>query len=204
MVRGNLFIISAPSGTGKTSILKKIIAAMEKVVFSVSYTTRPPRGGEQEGVDYFFINTDVFETMQQQGLFLEWAEVHGNLYGTSSSALQAAAEQGLDIVLDIDVQGALQVKGKVGGKGIFVFISPPSLEELEERLTGRSTETDAIIATRLANAKEEMKSIEKYDYVIVNDTVDQAVEVLKSIIIAERSRKRRGLSGEPLNLDFLK
>jgi guanylate kinase len=202
MDRGNLFIISAPSGTGKTTILKKIIVAMERVIFSVSHTTRPPRAGEQEGIDYFFIDKDVFVNMQQRGLFIEWAEVHGNLYGTSSSAVQAAAEQGLDIVLDIDVQGALQVKGKLGDKGILVFISPPSLEELEKRLTGRSTETDATAATRLANAKEEMKSIEKYDYVIMNDIVDHAAEVLKSIIIAERSRKRRGLSGEQLNLDF--
>lgn len=202
MEHGNLFIISAPSGTGKTTILKKIIAEMEKVVFSVSHTTRPPRAGEQEGIDYFFIDTDVFETMQQHGHFLEWAEVHGNLYGTSRDAVQAASEKGLDIVLDIDVQGALQVKEKLRDKGIFVFISPPSLEELEERLTGRSTETEAGIATRLANAKEEMKSIAKYDYVVVNDTVDDAAEVLKSIIIAERSRKRRGLTGEPLNLVF--
>lgn len=202
MVRGNLFIISAPSGTGKTSILKKIIAAMEKVVFSVSYTTRPPRAGEQEGIDYFFIDNDAFVTMQQQGLFLEWAEVHGNLYGTSRSTVQAASEQGLDIILDIDVQGARQVKEKLKDKGVFIFITPPSLEELARRLSGRSTEAEAIIATRLANAKEEMKSIDDYDYVIVNDRVEQAVEILKSIIIAERSRTRRDLSGEPLNLVF--
>jgi len=202
MAHGNLFIISAPSGTGKTTILRKIIAAMEKVVFSVSHTTRSPRAGEKEGVDYFFVAKDIFETMQQQGLFLEWAEVHGNLYGTSSGAVQAAAEQGLDIILDIDVQGARQVKEKLGYKGIFIFIAPPSLKELKRRLTGRSTETEAIIAKRLANAKEEVKSIGNYDYVIINETVDQAVEILKSIIIAERSRKRRSLSGEPLNLDF--
>jgi guanylate kinase len=140
--------------------------------------------------------------MQQQDLFLEWAEVHGNLYGTSISAVQAAAEQGLDIILDIDVQGARQVKRKLGDKGVFIFIAPPSLAELERRLAGRSTETEANIARRLANAKEEMKSMGNYDYVIVNDVLDQAVEVLKSIIIAERSRKRRGLSGEPLNLVF--
>ena len=202
MHHGNLFIISAPSGTGKTTILKKTIAAMKKIVFSVSHTTRTPRAGEQEGVDYFFIDKDVFLTMEQQGLFLEWAEVHGNLYGTSRSTVQAAAEQGLDIILDIDVQGARQVNEKFKDKGVFIFIAPPSLEELARRLAGRSTEAEAIIATRLANAKEEMKSIDEYDFVIVNDTVEQAVEVLKSIIIAERSRTRRGLSGEPLNLVF--
>jgi guanylate kinase len=202
MHHGNLFIISAPSGTGKTTILKKTIAAMKKIVFSVSHTTRTPRAGEQEGVDYFFIDKDVFLTMEQQGLFLEWAEVHGNLYGTSRSTVQAAAEQGLDIILDIDVQGARQVNEKFKDKGVFIFIAPPSLEELARRLAGRSTEAEAIIATRLANATEEMKSIDEYDFVIVNDTVEQAVEVLKSIIIAERSRTRRGLSGEPLNLVF--
>ncbi len=202
MDHGNLFIISAPSGTGKTTILKKIIASMEKVVFSVSHTTRLPRSGEQKDVDYYFIDKDAFLVMQQQGLFLEWAEVHGNMYGTSLSAVQAATEQGLDIILDIDVQGARQVKQKLGNKGVFVFISPPSLAELEIRLAGRSTESESVIATRLVNAKEEMKSIGQYDYVIVNDTVDQAVEVLKSIIIAERSKKRRGISGEPLNLAF--
>lgn len=198
MTQGNVFIISAPSGTGKTTILKRIIAALERVAFSVSHTTRPPRAGEEEGVDYFFISKDNFVTMQQQGLFLEWAEVHGNLYGTSSDAVQTATQQGVDIILDIDIQGARQVKEKMGDKGISIFISPPSLKELERRLKGRSTETELVIATRLANAREEMKSIDRYDYVIVNDTVDRAVEVLKSIIIAERSRTRRGISGEPL------
>ena len=202
MAEGNLFIISAPSGTGKTTILRKITASLEKTVFSVSHTTRSKREGEQEGVDYFFVDRETFQTMQQKGLFLEWAEVHGNLYGTSGKAVRASAEQGLDVILDIDVQGARQVKEKAAHKGVFIFIAPPSLEELRRRLTGRSTETAAIIAKRLANAKEEMKSIENYDYVIVNETVDQAVEVLRSIIIAERSRKRRGLSGDSLNLDF--
>ncbi len=176
---------------------------MEKVVFSVSHTTRLPRTGEQEAADYFFIDEDTFETMRQQGFFLEWAEVHGNLYGTSSSAVLAATEQGLDVILDIDVQGARQVREKLGGdRGVFVFIAPPSFEELAKRLAGRSTEKEAIIAKRLQNAKDEMKSIGHYDYVIVNDTVDKASEVLKAIIIAERSRKRRSISGEPLNLIF--
>lgn len=202
MEKGTLFIISAPSGTGKTTILRKIIASMEKVVFSVSHTTRLPRTGEQEGADYFFIDEDTFETMRQQGFFLEWAEVHGNLYGTSSSAVLAATEQGLDVLLDIDVQGARQIREKLGDMGVFVFIAPPSFEELEKRLAGRSTDQEAIIAKRLQNAKDEMKSIGHYDYVIVNDIVDEASEVLKAIIIAERSRKRRGISGEPLNLIF--
>jgi guanylate kinase len=138
MENGNLFIISAPSGTGKTTILKKIIAEMANVAFSVSHTTRVPRPDEQEGVDYFFIDKDMFADMRQQDLFLEWAEVHGNLYGTSSRAVADVTEQGLDLILDIDVQGARQVKKKLGAKGVFIFIAPPSLEELASRLAGRS------------------------------------------------------------------
>ncbi|MGW8287064.1 MAG: guanylate kinase [Desulfobulbales bacterium] len=202
MTCGNLFIISAPSGTGKTTILKQIIATMDNVEFSVSHTTRTPRSVEQDGIDYFFVDIDTFVDMRQQGLFLEWAEVYGNLYGTSSRAVAEATEKGLDIILDIDVQGGRQIKEKLGDKGIFVFIAPPSLEELARRLAGRSTESKQVIAVRLQNAREEMKSIDQYDYVIINDTIAEAVKVLKSIIIAERSKKRRDLSGAPLKLIF--
>ena len=202
MEKGNLFIISAPSGTGKTTILKRVISELESIVFSVSHTTRTPRIGEKEGVDYFFVEKDTFETMQKKGLFLEWAEVHANLYGTSSHAVKELTEQGKDVILDIDVQGARQVMDKVREKVFFVFIAPPSLQELEKRLANRGTESESVISTRLKNAHDEMKSLEHYDYVIVNEQVDRAVEVLKSIIIAERSRKRRNVSGEPLKLDF--
>ena len=202
MKRGNLLIISAPSGTGKTTILKKIIATMRGIAFSVSHTTRAPRSGEQEGIDYFFVDRTVFETMTEKALFLEWAEVHGNLYGTSSKRVRELTEQGQDVILDIDVQGALQLKKKLGGEGVFVFIAPPSLQELEKRLAGRGTDSTDAVATRLSNAQMELKSLGYYEYVIVNDKVDQAIEVLRAVIIAERSRKRRGLSGEPLNLGF--
>lgn len=204
MAMGNLFIISAPSGTGKTTILRQVINSLENISFSVSHTTRTPRAGEQEGVDYHFIDKETFVTMEQQGLFLEWAEVHGNLYGTSSSSVHSEIGQGQDIILDIDVQGASQVRQKLGNNGVFVFIAPPSLDELARRLAGRSTDSESAIATRLANAEGEMKNIANYDYVIVNDTVAQAVDVLRSIIIAERSRKRRNIAGEPLRIDFLK
>jgi guanylate kinase len=199
---GNLFIISAPSGTGKTTILKKVISEMENIMFSVSHTTRTPRPGEKEGVDYYFVEKDAFQKMQEKELFYEWAEVHGNLYGTSRNAVQEIIDQGKDIILDIDVQGGLQAMDKVGDKGIFIFILPPSLQELEKRLVNRGTESESVIATRLKNAQGEIRVMGKYDYVIVNDSLAEAVEVLKSIIIAERSRKRRSVSGKPLNLDF--
>ncbi|MFC1843622.1 guanylate kinase [Thermodesulfobacteriota bacterium] len=202
MEKGNLFIISAPSGTGKTTILKRVISELQNVVFSVSHTTRVRRSGEKEGVDYFFVAKDTFETTQKHGDFLEWAEVHGNLYGTSSHAVKELTEQGKDIILDIDVQGARQVMEKAGKKGVFVFIAPPSLQELERRLVCRGTESESVIETRLKNAHIEMKSQKKYDYFIVNEQLDQAVAVLKSIIIAERSRKRRSMSGELLHLNF--
>jgi len=199
---GNLFIVSAPSGTGKTTILKRIISEMENIMFSVSHTTRPPRPGEKDGVDYYFVEKDAFKKMQEQDLFHEWAEVHGNLYGTSRNAVQKIIDQGKDIILDIDVQGGLQAMDKVGDKGIFIFILPPCLQELEKRLVNRGTESESVIATRLKNAQGEIKIMEQYDYVIVNDSVAEAVDVLKSIIIAERSRKRRSVSGKPLNIDF--
>jgi guanylate kinase len=202
MENGNLFIISAPSGTGKTTILKKVISELKGVGFSVSHTTRLPRTGEQEGKDYYFIKRNVFQAMQEQDSFLEYAEVHGNLYGTSKAVIDNLVKEGKDVILDIDVQGALQVMDKMGDKGVFVFIAPPSLQDLEERLTNRGTESESVIATRLKNAQDELKSLEQYSYLIVNDQVDQAVEVLKSIIIAERSKKRRSVAGVSLNLDF--
>jgi guanylate kinase len=199
---GNLFIISAPSGTGKTTILKKVISEMENIMFSVSHTTRTPRPGEKEGVDYYFVEKDAFQKMLEKELFYEWAEVHGNLYGTSRYAVQETIDQGKDIILDIDVQGGFQAREKVGARGIFIFIMPPSIQELESRLVKRGTEPESVIATRLKNAQVEIKFMDQYDYVIVNDNVSKAVEVLKSIIIAERSRKKRSISGEPLSIDF--
>jgi len=200
LIRGSLFIISAPSGTGKTTILKKVMAAMPGLAFSVSHTTRTPRAGERDGVDYHFVDRESFLAMRDRGLFLEWAEVHGNLYGTSLEAIDANLAAGTDLILDIDVQGAHQIREKRNHQAVFLFIVPPSLEELEKRLSGRNTDATETIKLRLANARKELADVGRYDYVIVNDTVDEAVDVLRSIIIAERCKNRRSATGQPLSI----
>jgi guanylate kinase len=194
MAKGNLFIISAPSGAGKTTILKRVISEIDRVGFSVSHTTREPRPGELHGKDYYFVKPVVFKAMQEQNEFLEYAEVHGNMYGTSKTVVDNLVKEGKDVILDIDVQGARQIMDLIGDKGVYIFISPPSLKELEERLSSRGTESDSVIATRLKNAEEEMKSLEIYDHVIVNDQVDQAIDELKTIITVERGRIGRNVS----------
>jgi len=199
-VRGNLIIISAPSGTGKTTILKRLFAQEKGVTFSVSHTTRMPRAGEQDGIDYFFVDQDTFKQMQGNNEFLEWAEVHGNFYGTSRKEVNRHLAQGLDVLLDIDIQGARQVREATGGECFSIFIVPPSWEEQERRLTGRGTDSPETIQIRLHNARKEMQDAGLYDYLIVNDTVEQAVETLRAIIIAQRSRTRRNRDGLPLVL----
>lgn len=198
MNKGNLFIISAPSGTGKTTILKKIISTVPGLAFSISHTTRESRPNEQNGVDYYFISRDTFLEMQANNAFLESAEVHGNLYGTSKDGVNKHLETGTDILLDIDVQGARQIQNDKDTNAIFVFIVPPSWEELEKRLSGRGTDQADTIKLRLDNARQEMKEVNNYDYVVVNDTIDEAVDTLRSIIIAERSKNRRSVDGSPL------
>lgn len=203
MTKGNIFVISAPSGTGKTTILKKVISQMENVAFSVSHTTRSPRPGEQEGDDYFFVDRDVFETMRKEDHFLEWAEVHGNLYGTSRQAVRTGIDQGIDVILDIDVQGGRQIREKIGREAVFVFIAPPSLTELEHRLKMRGTDPESVIAVRMQNARKELMDMDRYDYVIMNDVVENGVQILKSIIVAERSRNRRSINGASLEFATL-
>ncbi len=200
MNAGHLFVISAPSGTGKTTILADVMAAVDNLAFSISHTTREPRSGEMDGVDYHFVTRERFRSMIEDGLFLEYADVHGNYYGTSSASVLAQVRQGLDVILDIDTQGAaiLQDSQAVGGPVSFIFIAPPSLEELESRLRGRGTESEEKIRLRLKNAEIEMQAAERYDYLLVNKEVEEAVEVLRSIIIAERAKERRGISGKPV------
>ncbi len=203
MAQGRLFIFSAPSGAGKTTLLKRVMAELDNLAFSVSHTTRAPRAGEVDGVDYHFVSQERFAAMRDQGAFLEWAEVHGNFYGTSREAVLAQLAQGVDVILDIDVQGAVIVRASQLIDGAFVFISPPSLAELERRLRGRKTDSDETIGLRLRNAAKEMRAAVEYDYLLLNDQLEEAVTVLKAVVLAERSRAHRLPSGQPIVLEGL-
>jgi guanylate kinase len=189
-LKGLLIVISAPSGTGKTTLCHMLLKAFPDMEFSVSYTTRKPRPGEVNGKDYFFVDRKTFERMIEEGDFLEWAEVYGNLYGTSKSQVTKALEAGKDILLDIDTQGALQVK-KNFPEAVLIFILPPSLTELERRLRSRKTDDKETIQKRLGIARDEIKKALYYDYLVVNDLLEVAFEKLKSIITAEKCRTER-------------
>jgi len=188
--QGVLYVISAPSGAGKTSLCKEIIDIFPGLRHSVSYTTRPIRTGEQDGKDYRFVSRQEFDRMIGEGAFAEWAEVHGNRYGTSIAALDACRKGGEDILLDIDCQGAKQIREKYG-EGVFIFILPPSMDELRRRLLHRNTDTSEIIENRLRNAEGEIREASWYDYIVVNDDFVRALEQLKSIVDAERCRSSR-------------
>jgi len=183
-------VISAPSGTGKTTLCRMLLKQMDRVVFSVSHTTRPPRPGEVDGVDYHFVTKEVFLSMIKQGAFLEWAEVHGHFYGTSKEGVLKQLAEGLDVLLDIDVQGARQVK-KSFPEAIMIFILPPTFQELERRLRSRGTEDEASLKVRIGNAKKEVLAAPEYDYILINDVLEEALDNFKSIIKANRHKKER-------------
>ena len=185
-----VFIISAPSGSGKSTLTRLLLERVPCLRFSVSYTTRAPRGQERDGHDYFFISREEFERRVEKGEFLEHAEVFGNYYGTHISELDRAAAEGVDLVLDIDVQGARQLKGKIPG-AVSVFILAPSRQILEKRLRARSQDSDAVIARRLRDAAEEIRNYDLYDYVLVNREVASSVDTLMAIVKATRSRRDR-------------
>lgn len=185
--KGLLFIVSAPSGAGKTTLCKELAGAMSSLAHAISHTTRRPRPGEVEGEHYYFVSGDEFGKIADAGGFVEWATVHGNLYGTSKAELGRLFAQGKDVILDIDTQGATQIRNS-GTGGVFVFILPPSMEELERRLRGRDSDDESEIKRRLTRAVEEIESFDKYDYIIVNDNLMAALESLKSVVIAEKSR----------------
>ena len=197
-ISGQLFIISAPSGAGKTTILRQVMTDLPGLAFSVSHTTRTPRAGEVNGRDYHFVDREAFGVLREAGDFLEWAEVHDNFYGTSRSAVAEQLAAGTDVILDIDVQGARQVKRLGNPAAISLFILPPSLTELEKRLSGRNTDAVEVIRVRLANAVREIAACGNYDHRISNDNLDEAVEMVKAVILAARSHSGRGRSGGPL------
>lgn len=190
---GILYIISAPSGAGKTTLCKEVIDIFPGLRHSVSYTTRQARPGEVSGRDYFFVPKGEFERMVAAGEFAEWAEVHGNLYGTALKTLDGYRTEGVDVVLDIDCQGARQLKERYTG-GVFIFILPPSFNELRRRLDFRNSDSAEVIARRVENAAAEIREARWYDYIIVNDVFTKAVEELKSVIVAERCRTARVLA----------
>lgn len=185
---GLLIVVSAPSGTGKTTLCKRILGIVPNLRFSVSYTTRLPRRGEQNGKDYYFISEDEFRQKITEGEFAEWAENYGHLYGTSFLEVERLLNNKIDILLDVDPRGAKALKEKYPD-GIFVFVLPPSIDALEERLRGRGSEKDDMLRIRLNKAMDEMKEALWYDYAIVNERIEESLDILRSIYIAEKNKK---------------
>lgn len=201
--QGNLYIISAPSGAGKTSLVRVLIDDMKELCVSISHTTRLQRPGEVHGKDYFFVSVEEFKQMLQQQAFLEHAEVFGNYYGTTRESVEKSLQTGHDVILEIDWQGAQQVK-KLMPDCISIFILPPSTSILEQRLKRRGQDSDETIAKRMQEAVTEIKHYREFDYLIVNDIFDEALNALKSIITAHRMhQERQKLSLAPLIADLL-
>ena len=188
--KGLLLVVSGPSGAGKGTICKSILEQNDHIKLSVSATTRKPRTGEVHGVNYFFMEKEEFKTMIEQGEFLEYAQIYDNFYGTPKAAIMENLEKGQDVILEIEMQGARQVK-EVYPEGIFIFVLPPSLQELKNRIVGRGTETAEEIEKRFSCAFEEIKQIEDYDYFIVNKDVEKSVKELEAIISSEKNKVTR-------------
>jgi guanylate kinase len=188
--RGLLIVLSGPSGTGKGTLCRELLAKIPGLKYSISATTRPPREGEIDGVHYFFISESDFQERLARGEFLEWATVYDNLYGTLRWQVEKVLAGGNDVILEIDIQGARQIKGKFPD-GVFIFIVPPSLAELAARIERRGTDPEEVIRKRLHAAGSELLSISEYDYIVINDSIDQAVNKLTAIITAEKCRVNR-------------
>jgi len=188
--RGTLIVVSAPSGAGKSSLAERVLKRISDLRFSISYTTRAPRGTEQHGVDYYFVSEEEFSAMRDRDEFLECAEVHGYLYGTNEKPIEEMLSQGFDVMLDIDVQGAEQVRRRIP-EAVLIFILPPSSEVLEARLRARNLNAPADIERRLRNAAIEVQLYERFDYAVLNDDLDRALDQLEAIIVAERCRPVR-------------
>ena len=193
MSRGDLFIVSSPSGAGKTTLIRRVLEDPRiggTLHFSVSHTTRPPRTGERDGVEYHFVDEAGFRAIEESGGFLEWAVVHGNFYGTSRAEVEPRLEKGLDVLLDIDVQGARQVRSHVP-EAVKVIVFPPSREVLEARLKARASDAPEVVRRRLAAARKEMEEWGEFDYAIINEDLEAAVDELRSILVARRAGKSR-------------
>ncbi|MGW8313416.1 MAG: guanylate kinase [Desulfuromonadales bacterium] len=191
-----LFVISAPSGAGKTSICRAILQQFPNLRPSISFTTRTMRPGERDGVDYHFVSREIFDRMVTAKAFVEWAEVHGNRYGTARATLETASAEGADMLLEIDIQGAEQLRNS-GLNGVFIFILPPNMRELRKRLDFRNTDDDQIIDRRMANATGEIAKALYFDYLVVNDVLEQAVDKVRAIMIAEAARTVRAVKTLP-------
>ncbi len=190
---GRIFVVSGPSGSGKSTLIREVRRKVPSLGYSISHTSRPPRGQEKNGVEYHFVSKENFRKMIEKGEFVEWAEVYQDLYGTSIASLRSQITMGLDVIMDIDIQGAKNIKDHFKD-AILIYVLPPSMEILEKRLRDRSTDDEKAIDTRLKKAGKEMKNCVSYDYLVFNDQIDQAVEELKSILVAERCRRSVRLS----------
>lgn len=189
---GQLYVISGPSGVGKSTIVQGLRTEVEGLAYSISYTSRKPREKEIDGVNYHFVDRKTFERMIQEDAFAEWAEVYDALYGTSLESIRTQTSQGLDVLMDVDSQGAGSIKKHLD-KSVLIYILPPSLEILEERLRGRGTDAEEVIRARFEKAVKEIKNCVNYDYIIINEDIDKAVEEAASIILSERARKSERL-----------
>lgn len=187
---GALIVLTAPSGTGKSSLVHELIARETSLRFSISHTTRAPRAGERDGVDYHFVTPAMFESMRDHDDFLEWAQVHGHLYGTSWREIEAGLSEGAEILLDIDVQGARQVAARFSA-AVTIFLMPPDRDTLERRLRGRGTESETSITERLRAAALEMRHYGSFRYLVVNETLEVAAKEIQCVLAAERARRER-------------
>lgn len=189
--RGLLLVVSSPSGAGKTTLCNRLREEFPKIGFSVSYTTRQPRPGETDGVEYHFVSHERFQEMAAADEFAEYAMVHGNMYGTAARQVAVALHEGCDILFDIDFQGGRQLRNRFREEVVLVFILPPSLRELERRLRQRGTDADEVIAQRLKVARSELAHYDEYDYLIVNDDLDNAYDALRAVYVAANHRRQR-------------
>ncbi|MCF8130268.1 MAG: guanylate kinase [Deltaproteobacteria bacterium] len=201
-MNGQIFVFSAPSGAGKSTIAEALMERFDSLAYSISHTSRPPRGAEQDGVDYHFVSQNSFKEMIEANAFLEWAQVHGHLYGTSLEAVKRQMSAGSDILMDVDVQGGRNVKNQFPD-AVLVFLLPPSLKILEKRLKARGTDDPGVIQKRMAQASEEIRNCSWYDYIVINNDLEKAVLEAQSIIVSARCRRERRMDWVATHFDTI-